>query len=98
MAVPIATKVQMKKLWKWVLPWYFYFYCSFIFYLGLLLSQQEEMFGINMYDSLRLSKKDQIEVKHLVEAGLNVDDATLIIFEKRFGPLPTSRPVIILFS
>jgi hypothetical protein len=52
--------------------------------IGLMVSEQEATFGINMYDNVKAT--DQKEIKQLVVAGYNEDEAVLILFEKKYGP------------
>jgi len=51
--------------------------------LGLIVSQQEADYGINMYDALMPSDEQQIE--KLIRTGLTLDEAILKVFESRFG-------------
>lgn len=51
--------------------------------LGLIVSQQECDYGINMYDALLPSDEQQIE--QLIRTGLTLDEAILKVFESRFG-------------
>lgn len=51
--------------------------------IGLLLSQQEEEFGVNMYDSLENS--DESTIRRLVQQGYSNDEAVLEIFNMKFG-------------
>ena len=50
---------------------------------GILMSVQQEKFGINMLDSL--NPADEEEIRALQSRGLKRNDAALIIFERRFG-------------
>lgn len=50
--------------------------------IGLLLSEQEAEFGINMYDSL--TPADDPEIEYLTSQGYSTDEAILIIFERRY--------------
>jgi hypothetical protein len=50
--------------------------------LGLLLSQQEKEYGVNMYESLQ--PDDEIEMERLMkDKGLNAKDAALEIFNRK---------------
>jgi hypothetical protein len=51
--------------------------------LGLIVSQQEADYGINMYDALLPSDEKQIE--QLIRTGCTLDEAILKVFESRFG-------------
>lgn len=50
--------------------------------IGILLSQQEAAFGINMYDAL--TPFDDTFINRLTDAGYSYDEAVLKIFSKRF--------------
>eukprot|EP01038_Epipyxis_sp_PR26KG_P005568 gene5568-7691_t len=56
---------------------------------GLLLSQQENEYGINMYDFL--TPADEPEINRLAGLGYTTDEAILIIFERHYPPLPPIR-------
>lgn len=56
---------------------------------GLLLSTQESQYGMNMYDAMTAA--DEPEIQHLVAQGYSVDDAILIIFERRCPPMPVDE-------
>ncbi len=58
--------------------------------IGLIVSEQEAAFGVNMYDSIKGT--DEPEIKRLVAAGYNEDEAVLIIFEKKYGPPKSQQP------
>lgn len=51
--------------------------------LGLIISQQEAVYGTNMYDALLPS--DESTIEEFVRQGFTLDDAVLLIFEKRYG-------------
>ena len=51
--------------------------------IGLLLSQQEAEFGVNMYDSLENS--DENTIRRLVAQGYTNDEAVLEIFNRKYG-------------
>jgi hypothetical protein len=51
--------------------------------IGLMLSQQEIEFGVNMYDSLEDS--DEPAIRRLVAQGYSNDEAVLEIFNRKFG-------------
>ena len=51
--------------------------------IGLLLSQQEEEHGVNMYDSLEVS--DESTIRKLCQQGFSNDEAVLEIFNRKFG-------------
>jgi hypothetical protein len=51
--------------------------------LGLIVSQQEADYGINMYDALMPSDEQQIE--QLIRTRITLDEAILKVFESRFG-------------
>jgi hypothetical protein len=51
--------------------------------LGLIVSQQEADYGINMYDALMPADEQQIE--QLIRTGITLDEAILKVFESRFG-------------
>lgn len=68
--------------------------------IGLLLSQQEEEHGVNMYDSLEVS--DEATIRKLCQQGYSNDEAVLEIFNRKFGKtgpqtkwsaVSTSQPV-----
>jgi len=52
--------------------------------IGLILSQQEQQFGTNMYQSLR--PEDEPEIEHWNNLGFSTEEAILKIFQKRFQP------------
>ena len=52
--------------------------------IGLILSQQEQQFGTNMYQSLQ--PEDEPEIEHLNSMGFSTEEAILKIFQKRFQP------------
>lgn len=69
--------------------------------MGLLLSQQEAEYGINMYDSL--IPADDPLIEEYIKMGLTMDEAVLKIFEFKFGkvstlivedPSPPRRPTL----
>lgn len=51
--------------------------------LCLLISEQESLHGIHMYESL--VPEDEEEINKMKEIGISNDDAILMIFDKRFG-------------
>lgn len=53
--------------------------------IGLLLSQQEALYGINMYDSLKTTDAPELD-RLMREQGLTTEKALLEIFNKRFDP------------
>lgn len=64
--------------------------------LGLLLSQQEAMFGSNMYDSLTAA--DDPIIENFMSKGYSKEEAILYVFEGKFGkalaqPVATTQPV-----
>jgi hypothetical protein len=52
--------------------------------IGLILSQQEQQFGTNMYQSL--TPDDEPEIEHLNSLGFSTEEAILKIFQKRYQP------------
>lgn len=54
-----------------------------------LVMEQEELYGVNMYDCLEPADEDKIE--ELVGLGYTVDDAILHIFEEKVV-IPLERP------
>lgn len=52
--------------------------------IGLILSQQEQQFGTNMYQALR--PEDEPEIEHLNSMGFSTEEAILKIFQRRFQP------------
>jgi hypothetical protein len=52
--------------------------------IGLILSQQEQEFGTNMYQSL--TPEDEPEIERLNSLGFSTEEAILKIFQKRFQP------------
>jgi hypothetical protein len=50
--------------------------------IGILLSQQENEFGTNMYESLKPA--DEEELLKLVNSGMSSHEAALQIFRKKF--------------
>lgn len=50
---------------------------------GMLVSQQESQFGINMYDSL--TADDNYEIDRLIDLGYTKEQAVLLIFERKYG-------------
>lgn len=60
-------------------------------HMALLLSQQENDFGINMYDAIR--PQDEAELQSLIASGYTNEQAVLYLFEKRYVPHnPTQLP------
>lgn len=53
--------------------------------IGLLLSQQEAEFGVNMYDSLE--NADENTIRRLVAQGYTNDEAVLEIFNRKYGKM-----------
>jgi hypothetical protein len=51
--------------------------------IGILLSQQENEFGTNMYESLKPA--DEEELLRLVNNGMSSHEAALQIFQKKFA-------------
>ncbi len=49
---------------------------------GLLLAQQEEKFGTNMFDSI--TTEDEPELNRLLAMGLTSEEAALQLFNKKF--------------
>lgn len=58
--------------------------------IGLLVSEQEAQYGINMYDDIHAG--DEPFLHRLIQSGYNEDEAVLIIFEIKHGP-PNSHYV-----
>ena len=56
---------------------------------AMLLSAQEQEFGINMYDSL--SAADQLLLHEYVSQGFTREEGALIIFEEKFGKTSNSQ-------
>ena len=56
--------------------------------LAVLLSHQEAVFGVNMFDSLRA--EDNLAINSYIAMGYTFNDAVLDIFERKHG---TSRPL-----
>lgn len=52
--------------------------------IGLILAQQEQEFGTNMYQSL--TPEDEPEIERLNSLGFSTEEAILKIFQKRFQP------------
>jgi hypothetical protein len=52
--------------------------------IGLILSQQEQEFGTNMYQSL--TPPDEPAIERLNSLGFSTEEAILKIFQKRFQP------------
>ena len=52
--------------------------------IGLILSQQEQQFGTNMYQSL--APEDEPEIERLNSAGFSTEEAILRIFQKKYQP------------
>jgi hypothetical protein len=52
--------------------------------IGLILSQQEQQFGTNMYQSL--TPDDEPEIERLNGLGFSTEEAILKIFQKRYQP------------
>jgi hypothetical protein len=50
---------------------------------ALLLSAQEQEFGVNMYDSLTAS--DQVTLNEYIAQGFTREEGALIIFEEKYG-------------
>jgi hypothetical protein len=50
---------------------------------AILLSQQEEAFGVNMYDSL--TKADKVTMKKYMAQGFSRQESALVIFEQKHG-------------
>jgi len=56
---------------------------------ALLLSAQEDEFGINMYDSL--TPTDELTLHEYISQGFTREEGALIIFEEKFGKTKHSR-------
>lgn len=56
---------------------------------ALLLSSQEDEFGINMYDSM--SPEDHITLEEYMSQGFTREEGALIIFEEKFGKTRFTR-------
>ena len=56
---------------------------------ALLLSSQEDEFGINMYDSM--SPEDHVTLEEYVSQGFTREEGALIIFEEKFGKTKFTR-------
>ena len=52
--------------------------------IGLILSEQEKMYGTNMYESLQPS--DEAQIARYVAKGYTAEEAIMRIFEKKFVP------------
>ena len=52
--------------------------------IGLILSQQEQQFGTNMYQSL--APEDEPEIERLNSTGFSTEEAILRIFQKKYQP------------
>jgi len=50
---------------------------------AILLSQQEQAFGVNMYDSL--TKADMVTMKKYMAQGFSRQESALVIFEQKHG-------------
>ena len=50
---------------------------------AILLSQQEQAFGVNMYDSL--TKADKVTMKKYMAQGFSRQESALVIFEQKHG-------------
>ena len=50
---------------------------------AILLSQQEQAFGVNMYDSL--TKADKVTLKKYMAQGFSRQEGALVIFEQKHG-------------
>ena len=50
---------------------------------AILLSQQEQAFGVNMYDSL--TKADKVTMKKYLAQGFSRQESALVIFEQKHG-------------
>ena len=61
--------------------------------IGLIISQQEAQFGVNMYDALL--PNDEPRIEDLVKKGCTLDEAVMCIFEARFGKMKPISPVSI---
>jgi hypothetical protein len=62
--------------------------------IGLILSQQEQEFGTNMYQSL--TPEDEPEIERLNSLGFSTEEAILKIFQKRFQPHLVDHEVCVL--
>ena len=52
--------------------------------IGLILSQQEQQFGTNMYQALK--PEDEPEIERLNSMGFSTEEAILKIFQRRYQP------------
>jgi hypothetical protein len=59
---------------------------------AMLLSAQEDQFGINMYDSL--SSQDHLLLEDYISQGFTREEAALIIFEEKFGKSSNTSTII----
>lgn len=59
--------------------------------IGLIISQQEAQFGVNMYDALL--PHDEPAIEELVNKDHTLDEAVMCIFEARFGKMKPISPV-----
>lgn len=59
---------------------------------GLLLSQQESEYGVNMYESL--TPEDEPVIDDYLSQGFTREEAILIIFEEKYGKVTNQNPHI----
>jgi hypothetical protein len=59
--------------------------------MGMLLSEQETVYGINMFESLSQFPEDQVLVDRMVERDrCTREEAALSLFHRRYGPSTTA--------
>jgi hypothetical protein len=55
--------------------------------LAMMLSEQESLYGANMYDSLQ--PEDDAEIQAMIAQGMSMEEAVLGVFERKFIHPPT---------
>jgi hypothetical protein len=61
---------------------------------ALLLSAQEQEFGVNMYDSLTAA--DQLVLHEYISQGFTREEGALIIFEEKFGKTKNTQNSVVI--
>ncbi len=62
----------------------------------VLLTKQVEQYGVNMYDSL--NQHDDFKLSAYMDTGYSRDEATLIIFEEKFGRVTINPEDRVVFT
>merc|ERR1712196_58672 len=61
--------------------------------IALIISKQEEVYGVNMYETLTDDDSDFLD--ELLHNDYEMDNAVLVIFERNYGkvPIPSERDI-----